>query len=230
MRFDFYQEVLATLEHPGELAGYLAACFTVATYSMRTMIPLRISGICANCLFITYGYLAAAYPNLLLHSILLPLNIVRLYQMIRLISQVKDASLGDLSMDWIKLFTRQRHCCKGEKIFAKGETADALFYLASGRYRLSELGLELAQGEIVGEMGLVTPENRRTQSFECIEDGTLLVMSYDQARQLYFQNPRFGFYFLRLISRRLLANNEQSEARLSHLLIPSGEPEAARLA
>ena len=226
MSFDFSRHALAVLEHPGELAGYLAACFTVATYSMRTMIPLRISGICANCLFITYGYLAAAYPNLLLHAILLPLNIVRLYQMMRLISQVKDASLGDLSMDWVKLFTRQRLCRKGEKIFAKGDTADALFYLASGRYRLSELGLELAPGEIVGEMGLVTPENRRTQSFECIEDGTLLVMSYDQARQLYFQNPRFGFYFLRLISRRLLANNEHTEARLSHVLMPPGEREA----
>jgi hypothetical protein len=227
MSFDFSNHVLAVLENPGEIAGYLAACFTVATYSMRTMIPLRISGICANCLFIAYGYLAAAYPNLLLHSILLPLNIVRLYQMIRLVSQVKDASLGDLSMDWIKLFTRQRHCHKGEKIFAKGDTADALFYLASGHYRLTELGLDLAEGEIVGEMGLVAPENRRTQSFECIEDGTLLVMSYDQARQLYFQNPRFGFYFLRLISRRLLANNEQSEARLSHFLIPS-QRKAAR--
>jgi hypothetical protein len=28
-------------------------------------------------------------------------------------------------------------------------------------------------------------------------------MGFDEVRQLFFQNPRFGFYFLRLVSQRL---------------------------
>lgn len=202
----------------GDLLGYLAAVLTVATYSMRTMIPLRISGICANCLFIAYGYLIPAYPNLVLHAVLLPLNVFRLYQMLRLVSKVKEASNSDLSMDWLKPFTRSRACHKGEIIFAKGDAADALFYPVSGRFILIEIGVEIKPGEVVGEMGMVTPENRRTQTFQCMEDGELLVLSYHQVGQLYFQNPRFGFFFLRLVTKRLLANHKQIEDRLEQLL------------
>ncbi|MCZ7641662.1 MAG: hypothetical protein M5U33_01420 [Pseudorhodoplanes sp.] len=86
----------------GEIWGYLGAVVTIGTYSMRTMIPLRVVGICANILFIIYGLVAEVYPQFALHVILLPLNIGRLYQMVRLVAQVKEASGGSLSMDWIR--------------------------------------------------------------------------------------------------------------------------------
>lgn len=54
--------------------GYFGVVVTVATYSMRRMMPLRIFGICANVSFIRYGILAEVDPQLLLHGILLPLN------------------------------------------------------------------------------------------------------------------------------------------------------------
>lgn len=201
-----------------QLCGYVAALFTVTAYSMRTMIPLRISGICANCLFIAYGYFSPAYPNLVLHLVLLPLNLYRLRQMQQLVFKVKDAAAGDLSMDWIKPFTTARRVRQGEMIFAKGDVADALYYPMSGRYLVVEIGVVIKPGEIVGEMGLVAPESRRTQSFQCVEDGELLMLSYQEVRQLYFQNPRFGFYFLKLITQRLLANHRQVEQKLEALL------------
>jgi CRP/FNR family cyclic AMP-dependent transcriptional regulator len=30
------------------------------------------------------------------------------------------------------------------------------------------------------------------------------MINYDQVRELYFENPEFGFYFLRLVGERLL--------------------------
>jgi len=57
-----------------EILGYLGALLTLGTYSMNTMIPLRVVALCANCLFIVYGYMAPVYPQLLLHGLLLPLN------------------------------------------------------------------------------------------------------------------------------------------------------------
>src|SRR5690348_14407503 len=66
------------LMHTAELIGYAAAIVTIATFMMKTMIPLRVCGIAANFLFIAYGYLDAAYPPLVLHLILLPLNVARL--------------------------------------------------------------------------------------------------------------------------------------------------------
>ena len=67
--------------------GYLAALLVLMTFWMRTMVPLRYMGIASNVLFMGYGYLAAAYPPLVLHVLLLPLNFVRLREMIRLTRQ-----------------------------------------------------------------------------------------------------------------------------------------------
>jgi CRP/FNR family transcriptional regulator, cyclic AMP receptor protein len=207
-----------------DIVGYIAAMLTIATYSMRTMIPLRVVGICANCLFIAYGYFAAVYPQLLLHAILLPLNGLRLYQMIQLIAMVKRASEDDLSMDWVKTFTSTRDCHAGEIVFAKGDVADAMYYAMSGRYVLNEIGVEIAPGQVVGEMGWVSPDRRRTQTFTCVEPGQLLEITYRQVKMLYFQNPRFGFFFLKLITQRLFANQQKTEERLE--LILQGMPQS----
>lgn len=210
---------------PAEMLGYVAACLTVVTYSMRTMVPLRAVGIAANCLFIAYGYFAAVYPQLLLHAILLPINCVRLRQMMRLVAMVKEASEDHLSMEWIKAFTTTRHCETDEVIFAKGDAADAIYYPVSGRYRLVEIDVEVGPGDVIGEIGLVAPDKRRTQTFTCTESGELLVITYKQVKQLYFQNPRFGFFLLNLVTRRLLGNYNVIEGRLNAAL--SDKPRAS---
>ena len=43
--------------HIGEIVGYLAAVLVFLTFYMKTMIPLRMIGICSNCMFIIYGAL-----------------------------------------------------------------------------------------------------------------------------------------------------------------------------
>lgn len=208
---------LSRLMTHGDGFGYLAAALTITTYSMRNMIPLRAVGIVANCIFIAYGVVTSSYPQLLLHSVLLPLNSFRLFQMLRLVTKVKAASEGDLSMEWIKSFTRSRCYASGATIFAKGDVADAMFFAVSGNYRLMEMGIDIRPGDIVGEIGLVSPENARTQTFKCTQAGEMLVVSYTQIEQLYFQNPKFGFFFLRLITKRLLENQGKLEKQLKHV-------------
>jgi CRP-like cAMP-binding protein len=90
-----------------------------------------------------------------------------------------------------------------------------MFYIVSGRYRLVESGIELPVGAIVGEFGMLSPSNLRTQTLECIEGGVVLSVSYAQVEELYVQNPAFGFYFLRLASARLFQNIEKLEERLA---------------
>jgi len=41
-------------------------------------------------------------------------------------------------------------------------------------------------------------------------DGEVLSITYDEVRQLYFENPKFGFYLLRLISGRMQQNLERA--------------------
>ena len=180
------------------LAGYAAAAANLFTFSVRTMIPLRMTGILANVLYIIYGFFGGVYPALVLHVILLPLNIVRLRQMLQLVKKVDEASRIDLSMVWLKSFMSGRKCRKGEVVFRKGDVATEMFYTVSGRFRLIELGIDIPVGRVIGELGLLARENRRTQTLECIEDGDMQTISYSSVEQLYFQNPKFGFYFLRL--------------------------------
>jgi CRP-like cAMP-binding protein len=200
-----------------ELVGYLAAAVTVATFWMRTMIPLRIAGIASNLTWIAYGALAGVYPALFLHLLVLPLNAVRLRQMIELVRKVRAASAGDPEMNWLKPFMAARYAPAGEVLFEKGDTADHLLFTVSGRFRLRESGIELAAGQMVGELALLAPDQRRTQTLECIEDGRLLTIPYEQLKQLFVQNPTFGFYFLRLTTARLFENLARAEAEVERL-------------
>jgi CRP/FNR family transcriptional regulator, cyclic AMP receptor protein len=146
---------------------------------------------------------------------LLPLNSLRLYQLIELIKKVRAAASSDLSMDWLEPFMTKRKYKKGEIVFRKGDLADQMFLAEKGKYLVSELNLELRPGHIFGEMGLLTSGFQRTQSVECIETGHLLTISYDKVRELYFENPEFGFYFLRLVGERLLQNLKRAEDMLT---------------
>lgn len=213
-----------------EALGWLGAALAIAGSAMRTIIPLRCIGIATNVVSLTYASIMGLYPSMTVNLILLPLNAVRLYQMLRLIKKVKQASKSDLSMDWLKPFMTRRKVETGEVLFAKGDSATCMFYTLSGRYRLRELGIELLQGQVVGEMGFMSPDNKRTQTLECLESGEVLSISYDQVRQLYFQNPEFGFYFLRLTSERLFANMEKMEAEIARLRASSVEQASVRQA
>jgi CRP/FNR family cyclic AMP-dependent transcriptional regulator len=197
-----------------EAIGYFAAALVFLTFSMKTMVPLRIVGITSNIFFIAYGYLNPAYPLLVLHCALLPLNIFRLRQILNLVKQIDSATAGDLNKNWLKPFTTTRVMKAGETLFHRNEQADAMYYLLSGRYRLAELGIDLKPGEVVGELGLLNPDKSRTQSLQCVEDGEILQITYEQVRQLYFQNPKFGFYFLQLSTSRLFENI----GRLEHVV------------
>jgi len=182
---------------------------------MKTMIPLRVVGICSNIAFILYGALDGLYPVLILHLILLPLNAFRLQEMLRLTRKVRDATSADLNMDWLKHFASARHAAAGEVLLRKGDPADAMFYIVSGRYRLRELGFDILPGEVTGELGLLAPGKVRTQTLECVEDGEVLQINYEQVKQLYYQNPQFGFYFLQLSAERLFSNMARLERELA---------------
>ena len=197
-----------------DLVNTGASLFIVATASTKTMVPLRILAIVTNCILIAFYGATHAWLPLVFQGFALPLNSYRLYQMIVLIGNVREAIRDRTSMDWLKPFMGERHYRKGDILFAKGEIADEMFCTVSGRYLLVELGIELEIGQVVGELGFLAPDNRRTATLECIEGGKVLSITYEQVEQLYYQNPTFGFYFLRLSTERLFDNIGRLEGEL----------------
>jgi hypothetical protein len=214
-------------EHVGTAGTLFASVFVVATLSMRTMIPLRVFAIITNFILIGTAIPMHNYLVILVQTVALLLNSYRLHQMLQLVRDVKRSVTSDLSMAWLKPFMTERKCKANEVLFYKDEKADSMFYIVSGRYRLVESGIELPVGAIVGEFGMLSPSNLRTQTLECIEDGLILSVSYDRVEQLYVQNPAFGFYFLKLFTSRLFENIGRLEQRLAQQTPPDVAAETA---
>src|SRR5215475_6578805 len=197
------------------MLALIGAIFFVATLLMRTMVPLRVTGIISDVFFIGYGVLSGTVTTLILYILLLPINIFRLAQMLKLVKRARVAAQGDLSMDWLKPFMNRRQYGKGDVLFRKGDRANEMFFTVTGKFLVTELGIELPPGRLVGELGFLAPDNRRTQSLECTEDGQVLAITYDRLLEIYFQNPEFGYYFLRLSTERLLQNIARLETLLA---------------
>jgi CRP-like cAMP-binding protein len=159
--------------------------------------------------------MAKALPTFFMYAVLLPINVFRLYQIQQLVKRVKVASQGDLDMEWLKPFMTKRNFKAGDVLFHKGDVANAMYYTVTGKFLVKEFGVELPPGRVMGELGFLAPDNKRTATVECVEDGQVLFIIYDKVRELYFQDPDFGFYFLKLTSERLLQNVARLEGEVA---------------
>jgi hypothetical protein len=210
------------MEHIGwsDAVGYLASLLVFCTFYMKTMLPLRVIAIASNVAFMTYGLLGAVYPVLVLHVILLPLNCLRLHQMRRLIRQVREASRGDLSTEWLIPLMARSHHAKGEVLFRLGDPGDSMHLVLAGSVRILELDTPLGPGSVIGEMGVFGPSHRRTGTAVCETEVEIGSISDQQATQLYYQNPAFGFHLFRIVVQRVLENERRW--REKHMDAPRG--------
>jgi len=215
--------VLANINFANMLA-LIGATLYVVTLMVRTIVPLRVIGIISMVFFIAYGALAGAVATFLLYLLSLPINVIRLRQMLTLVKKARLSAQGDLSMDWLRPFMTPRKYKKGDILFNKGDIAKEMFYTISGNFLIKEIGIELPPGRVLGELGFIDPNNKRTATVESLENGEVLSITYDRLLELYFQNPEFGYYFLRLTTERLMQNiarlevtNAENKAKLLEL-------------
>jgi ABC-type multidrug transport system fused ATPase/permease subunit len=194
------------------LFALIGAIFFVATLLMQTMVPLRVANMIGCAFFAGFGALAGNITTFLMYLLLLPINAYRLRQMLTLVKKARTATQGDTSLEWLKPFMTQRKYRKGDVLFKKDDVANEMFMTITGKFLVKEIDVELPPGRIMGELGFLSPENRRTATVECLEDGQVLMITYEKLLEIYFQNPQFGYYFLVLTSQRLLENIARLEA------------------
>jgi CRP/FNR family transcriptional regulator, cyclic AMP receptor protein len=188
----------------GTVLGLVGAALYFTSYSMKSMMPLRALALASNVFFIAYGYVNSSLPELVLHSVLLPLNARRMWEIRKLSDEIARATQDSPVSQWLLPHMTRRAFKVGEVLFRKGDLADEVVYVASGQLRLQEHDQILGPGELIGEIGLFSPEKRRTQTIVCETDGELYRMTDEMIYRLYYQNPKLGFYFIRLIVERLL--------------------------
>jgi Cyclic nucleotide-binding domain len=193
------------------MCALVGAVFFVATLLTQTMVPLRVANMIGCAFFAGFGLLSGTVTTFLLYLLMVPINAYRLRQMLVLVKKARGATQGDTSMEWLKPFMTERKYRKGNVLFKKDDAADEMLLTVTGRFLVKEIGVELPPGRLMGELGFLTPDNRRTATIECIEDGHVLTITYEKLLEIYFQNPQFGYYFLVLTSQRLLENISRLE-------------------
>ncbi|HKZ19345.1 MAG TPA: cyclic nucleotide-binding domain-containing protein [Acidimicrobiia bacterium] len=188
------------------ITAWVAAFLVFSSFFMKTMIPLRIVAIVSNVAFITYALLGITYgifdrvyPILVLHACLLPLNVLRLRQLRRLTAAVQQATHEDVLQSLIPYMKTETQP-KGTVLFRQGDPADRFYMIQEGRVLFPEIEKRIGPGEVFGEVGLFAPQGVRALSAICEEACRLSVISGEKVLELYYQNPKFGLFLIRLVS------------------------------
>jgi len=190
----------------------LGVASTGASFLMKRMLPLRALALASNFCFIGYGVAAGVLGSILVNAVLVPINAKRLWEIKKLSKEIARATQDSPISEWLLPHMKRRSFKQGEVLFRKGDAADKLIYLAEGRLKLTEIGVLIGAGELIGEIGLFSPEKKRTQTVTCETDGELYEMTDEMIFQLYYQHPKLGFFIMRLVAERLLNDVRRHEA------------------
>lgn len=207
----------------GYVFGFIGAALMVASYLMKSMLPLRIVALAANFFLVIYAVQGGSWPTVALYLAMIPINIKKVVQIRKLIRAIENAKADSPVGEWLLPHMTRRQAKAGEVLWNQGDKADGIVYVETGRLRLPEYDKTLGHGTLVGEIGLFAPDNRRTRTIVCDTDCTLYSLSADGMAQLYYQNPKLGWHVMRLIVARLMNDVEQAR----HSVLPPADPEPA---
>ena len=186
------------------ILGFIGAALMLASYLMKSMLPLRIAALTACCFLVAYGALKSALPTLLLYGALIPINIKKTLQIRKLVKAIENARDDTPVSEWLLPHMHRRTVKAGTTLWRKGDAATEMLYLDAGTLRLAEYDEALQPGSLVGEIGLFAPDNRRTLTLEATGDCVVYSLTAEEMALLYYQNPKLGFHVMRLIVARLM--------------------------
>jgi CRP/FNR family transcriptional regulator, cyclic AMP receptor protein len=205
------------LSSPEQVLGTLAAVvgigLVIAGAFVRTMLPLRWLAVGSNAALVVFGALHPSIITLFIAGLLLPVNIYRAVEITRLTRRVVRAQAdADLAGLWLKPYMKPRRLKAGQTLFRKADPANRLFLLVDGEMELVDIGKRLEPGRIFGEIALFSPSGLRTHTARCISACSVLEIHERTVKELYFQNPAFGFHLIELLAGRLSADVERGSA------------------
>ena len=195
------------------LAAIIGIGLVVAGSFTRTMLPLRWLAVGSDAALVIYGSLQPSTITLILAATLLPINVFRAVEVTRLTRRVARAQAdSDLTGLWLKPHMKARRLKAGQTLFNKGDIANRLYLLVDGEMELTDIGKRLESGRIFGEIALFSPSGLRTHTARCVSNCNVLEIHERTVKQLYYQNPSFGFHLIELLAGRLSADVERAEA------------------
>jgi CRP-like cAMP-binding protein len=196
----------------------IAGALTVTSSFVKTMVPLRWLALLSNCGFLAYGLLHPSLIMVIMHATLLPINVVRLREMLKLTRRVTAATtMADSSGIWLKPYMKATRHKAGHVLFRQGDLADHLYLLAEGEVEFIEIQQSVGPGRVFGEIAFFSPSRRRTLTARCKTNCLLLSVNHSTVRELYYQNPAFGFELVNLVAARLSADVSRLQKQIADM-------------
>jgi len=204
------------LSSPQQMLAHGAAVIGIGLVTagafVRTMLPLRCLAVGSNIGLLIFGAVHPSPVTLITSALLLPINLYRMVEVLRLTRRVTRAvAEADMAAIWLRPYMKKRRLAAGAVLFSRGDAAHKLYLLADGVLELADIGVRIEPGRIFGEIALFTPEGRRTHTVRCVTACTVLELGASTVRQLYFQNPAFAFHLVELLAQRLSNDIERAK-------------------
>tara|TARA_B100001123_G_C15293682_1_gene1018367 strand:- start:667 stop:1323 length:657 start_codon:yes stop_codon:yes gene_type:complete len=196
-----------------EVLSWTGAVVVLITFLVKTLTPLRMLAMLSNIIFVNYAIILGLdkgfdgiWSIIILHCLLFPLNAFRLYQMRCLVREVSEAATNQDIIKHLIPFMEKESLAKDTVIFCKGDNADRMFFIQNGNIQIPEIGKTLETGSIFGEVGIFSPNSRRSAGAVCTSDCELYTIKRDKMLELYYQKPAFGFFIVRILSDHIEEN------------------------
>ena len=201
------------MESLGYVVGFIGAALMVASYLMKSMLPLRLVALSANVFLIIYALQGGSWPTVALYVAMIPINVKKVLEIRKLVRAIENAKADSPVSEWLLPHMTRRQVKAGQTLWHKGDKANEMLYVEQGQLNLLEYDESIGPGSIVGEIGLFAPDNRRTRTIVCATDCTLYSLSAEAMAKLYYQNPKLGYHVMRLIVARLMHDVDVANKR-----------------
>lgn len=198
-----------------ELIGFAAAALVFLTFCMQTLLPLRVIATASNILFIAYAWMAGLAPILILHTLLLPVNLWRLFQQVQLRMRLEKSLSHPADISLLMPFMTLETYTDGATLFHEGDPADRLFLIIDGDVRVDGVDGLLGKGSILGEMGLFSDTGRRTAAVHAAGPVSAGWISRPTVIKLFRDHPDFALALTRMMVSRLAENQQALRQRLA---------------
>lgn len=198
------------------LLGYLALALLVVSAFMQGITWLRIFAIAAAAAVAVYGVIAENWGVVAAAVVIAAIHLWRLWEVHRLEGITREATAGGgapLTVEWLLPYMEPIAVPKDTVVFHKDSAADAMYFIEHGRISFDEVQVEMGKGTLFGEIGIFSHDKKRTATAKTLEDTSLLRISDDRVRELFFKNPEFGFFIVGLITRRLIEDGAKGTLR-----------------
>jgi broad specificity phosphatase PhoE len=192
-----------------DLFGYACVALIIVSLAMTRMLSLRIVFMLSSVLALIYSLLIPNYPLLILSLTLIVLNGYKIFKIWSITSTKITPSIAAASFDQLLPYMKKRILHKGDLLFEKGDPVDKTYFIKEGVLEIKELNMKTSAGDVLGEIGLFSPEHKRTATVVATTDSIVYEISENHLKQFFYQDPAFGFSLLRMITTRLIQNERR---------------------